>query len=137
MSLIVVDASMTLAWCFTDEQTPLSLRILDRLNAGDQAVVPLFWTLEVLNSLLVGEKRGRISAEQAGIFLDALAELSPIYDYASAALVNGPIQKLSRDHGLTPYDALYIDLAIRKQCPLATQVQAQKKVASSLGVECL
>ena len=39
---IVVDASVTLSWCFPDEQTPLSLRVLDRLNAGEEAHATLF-----------------------------------------------------------------------------------------------
>ena len=56
---IVVDASVTLSWCFPDEQTPLSLRVLDSLNAGEEALVPAFWSVEVLNSLLVGEKSQR------------------------------------------------------------------------------
>jgi hypothetical protein len=34
---IVVDASVTLSWCFPDEQMPLSLKVLDRLNAGEEA----------------------------------------------------------------------------------------------------
>jgi predicted nucleic acid-binding protein len=80
---------------------------------GDQAFVPFFWSLEVLNSLLVGEKRGRISAEQTWGFLDALGGLNPVFDYASAEMVNGPVQKLCRNHGLTPYDALYIELAMQ------------------------
>jgi hypothetical protein len=54
---IVVDASITLSWCFPDEQTPLSLAVLDRLKAGDSAIVPAFWSVEVLNSLL-GERGG-------------------------------------------------------------------------------
>ena len=62
MSGLVVDASVALSWCFPDEQTPLSLRVLDRLNAGESAVVPWFWSVEILNALLIGEKRGRISA---------------------------------------------------------------------------
>ena len=48
---IVVDTSVTLSWCFPDEQTPLSLKVLDRLNAGDAALVPAFWSAEVLNIL--------------------------------------------------------------------------------------
>jgi len=43
---------------------PLSISVLDRLKAGEQSVVPAFWALEVLNSLLVGERRGRIKPEQ-------------------------------------------------------------------------
>ena len=137
MSSIVVDASVTLAWCFADEQTPLAMKVLERLKAGDQALVPSFWSVEVLNSLLVGEKRGRISPEQTRAFLGDLGALSPSFDYASAEQVNGPVQKLCRDHGLTPYDALYVELAIRMKCPLATQDQAQRTVANVLNIECL
>jgi predicted nucleic acid-binding protein len=72
LSSIVVDASVTLACCFADEQTPLALKVLERLKAGDQALVPSFWCIEVLNSLLVGEKRGRISPVQTRAFLGDL-----------------------------------------------------------------
>ena len=64
-------------------------------------------------------------------------ELRPVYDHASPEVVNGPVQKLCRDLGLTPYDALYIELAMRKGCPLATQAQNQKKAALALGIDCL
>jgi predicted nucleic acid-binding protein len=56
---IVIDASITLSWCFPDEQTSLSLAVLDRLKDGEPALVPAFWSLEVLNSLLVGERRSQ------------------------------------------------------------------------------
>ena len=56
MSWIVLDASVTLSWCFPDEQTPASMIVLDKLKAGDQALVPAFWCSEVLNSLHVGER---------------------------------------------------------------------------------
>jgi predicted nucleic acid-binding protein len=137
LSQIVVDASITLSWCFADEQTPLSLKVLERLKAGDQALVPFFWSLEVLNSLLVGERRGRISPEQTRAFLGDLGVLSPSFDHPSMEQINGPVQKLSRDHGLTPYDALYIELAMRTNCPLATQDQAQKNAAAAVKIECL
>ena len=134
---IVVDASVTLSWCFPDEQTPLSLRVLDRLNAGEEALVPAFWSVEVLNSLLVGEKRGRISPEQTRAFLSDLVALQPTVDHASLEQVFGTVQMLCRDHGLTPYDALYVELARRTQYPLATLDQSQKDAASALNIECL
>ena len=89
MSGIVVDASVTLSWCFPDEQTPLSLSVLDRLNAGELALAPAFWSVEVLNSLLIGEKRGRIAREQTLAFLDYLQALSPtstIYRWSKSVL---------------------------------------------------
>ena len=39
--------------------------------------------------------------------------MSPRFDYASAEQMNEPVQKFCRDHGLTPYDALYVELAMR------------------------
>jgi predicted nucleic acid-binding protein len=137
LSGIVVDASITLSWCFPDEQTPLSLKVLGRLKTGESALVPAFWSVEVLNSLLIAEKRGRISAEQTRGFLDALGALSPILDSVSVEQVFGPVRSLCRNHLLTPYDALYVDLARRRNCPLATLDQAQKNAAYALNIECL
>jgi predicted nucleic acid-binding protein len=58
LNRIVVDASVTLSWCFPDEQTDSSMGVLDRLQAGEQALVPAFRAVEVLNTLLAGERRG-------------------------------------------------------------------------------
>ena len=134
MNAIVVDASVTLSWCFPDEQTSLSVRILDRLKAGETAHVPAFWSLEVLNSLLVGERKGRISPEQTQVFLRDLTVLCPTFDHVTLEEVTGTVQRLCRDHRLTPYDALYIELAMRMRCPLATLDRLQLNAASALGI---
>jgi len=130
---IVIDASVTLSWCFPDEQTQTSMDVLDRLKAGEQALVPAFWALEVVNTLLVGERKGRITAEQTRVFLDTLRILNPTLDYASLEQVAGPIQIICRDHHLTPYDALYIELALRSGCPLATLDQPQNMPQARLA----
>ena len=96
MTGIVIDASVTLAWCFPDEQTPMSLNVLDRLKTGEQALVPAFWSVEVLNTLLLGERKGRIAPEQTKTFFDTLRILSPILDYASLEQVAGPVQIICR-----------------------------------------
>jgi predicted nucleic acid-binding protein len=134
---IVVDASVTLSWCFPDEQTPVSIAVLDRLKAGDIALVPGFWAVEVLNSLLVGERRGRIDLVQTHAFLQNIQALQPKFDQASMEQVIGPVQNLCREHRLTPYDALYVELALRTQSPLATLDQPQLEAAKALGVQCL
>lgn len=137
MSGIVVDASVTLSWCFPDEQTRLSIEVLDRLKAGDDPLVPAFWLVEVLNTLLVGEKRGRITPEQTRVFLEELRRVGPVLDCASPEQVFMSVQTISRERGLSPYDALYVELAVRKRCPLATLDRSQKSAAQALGVECL
>jgi predicted nucleic acid-binding protein len=137
LSSIVLDASVTLAWCFPDEQSNSAVSILDQLQTGSQAVVPAFWSVEVLNTLLIGEKRKRITAEQTQDFLRDLRALAPIFDYAPLDRVHGIVQTICRDHLLTPYAALYVELALRSGYPLATLDHAQKEAAKSLGVSCL
>ena len=134
---IVLDASVTLSWCFPDEQSLLSMKVLDSLKAGEQALVPAFWSAEILNALLVAEKRGRISPAQTKAFLLDLLKLNPILENASFEEICGPVQACCREHGLTPYDALYIVLARRVGCALATLDRSQQLAAKTLGVECL
>jgi predicted nucleic acid-binding protein len=137
VSWIVLDASVTLSWCFPDEQTPASIGVLDLLKAGDQALVPAFWCSEVLNSLLVGERKGRISADQTRAFLNDLSALRPTLDDASMERVFQDIQTLCRRHDLTPYDALYVELAMRSGGSLATLDNNQRDAALAVGVTCL
>ena len=125
MNGIVVDAS--LSWCFPDEQTAMALAVLDRLKAGEQAVVPSFWSVEVLNVLLVGERKGRITPQQTKAFFEALRALSPTIDHVGLEQVAGRVQTICRDHRLTPYDALYVELALRSGCPLATLDEPQRE----------
>jgi predicted nucleic acid-binding protein len=134
---IVIDASITLSWCFPDEQTEFSMKVLDRLKAGAEAIAPAFWAVEVLNTLLVGERRGRISPEQTQVFLGDLRALGPALDYASLEQVCGLVQTISRDHRITLYDALHIELALRMGYPLATLDQPQRDAARVLGIECI
>lgn len=60
---VVIDSSVALTWCFEDEQTSATLGFLDQVvEAG--AVAPALWPLEVLNALLMAERRKRLDAAQ-------------------------------------------------------------------------
>jgi predicted nucleic acid-binding protein len=111
--------------------------VLDLLKAGDQALVPAFWCSEVLNSLLVGERKGRISADKTQAFLEDLRALRPTLDDVSLKRVIHDIQALCRQHGLASYDALYVELAMRSGSPLATLDKNQRDAALAVGVTCL
>ncbi len=111
--------------------------VLDLLKAGDRAPVPAFWCPEVLNSLLVGERKGRISADQTRAFLDDLSALRPALDGVSVKQVFQDIQALCRQHGLASYDALYVELAMRSGASLATLDKNQRDAAAAVGVTCL
>ena len=120
MSRFVLDASVVLTWCFPDENAPMAEHVADMFKHGDTAIVPSFWPHEVLNALLVGEKRKRISRELVRIFLDDLARLPIVLEQFPAAIVFDRVQHFSRLHGLTAYDAAYLDLAADSGFPLAT-----------------
>ena len=133
MSGLVVDASVALVWLFDDEDQPGAERALDRLEE-DGAVVPQLWHLEIRNSLLTAERRGRISLDEIDERLDALSDL-PIQidedpDLRSAF-------DLGRRHGLSFYDALYLELAKRQRAELATLDRALSRAAASEGVPLL
>jgi len=120
MSRFVLDASVVLTWCFPDEHAAAAQHVAGMFKRGDTAAAPSFWPHEVLNALLVGEKRKRISKELVGSFLDDLATLPIVLDQFPASVVLDRIQHLSREHGLTAYDAAYLDLALGSGLPLAT-----------------
>ena len=69
---LVLDSSVTLAWLYSDELTPATQQVLDRVTTAG-AWVPSLWRLEVANSLQGGVRRGRISAEFRDAALTDLA----------------------------------------------------------------
>jgi predicted nucleic acid-binding protein len=120
VSRFVIDASIVLTWCFPDENAEQAQHVANMFKQGDTALAPSFWPHEVLNALLTGEKRKRIPNEMVRSFLDDLALLPIALQELPAEIVLDRIQTLGREHGLTAYDAAYLDLALDSGSPLAT-----------------
>jgi predicted nucleic acid-binding protein len=127
----VVDASVTLAWCFEDQATPQTEAILDRL-IEDTAMVPALWELEVCNVLLLGERRGRLTEAQSAHFLALLGQLPIHVDSASVEM--GAVLAAGRRHQLTAYDAAYLVLAEREGVTLAALDAKLRDAAKAAGV---
>jgi predicted nucleic acid-binding protein len=134
VSRFVVDASVVLTWCFPDENSPYATRVAAMFGGGDSAVVPSFWPHEVLNALLVGEKRKRISHALVQTFLADLAILPVELESVNTEDVFRRVQDLSRRHGLTAYDAAYLDLAATSGLPLATLDEALLRACKQVGI---
>lgn len=132
----IIDCSITMAWCFADEHTPAVLAVRDRL-ATEAAITPAHWPLEVTNVLLMAEKRGRINAADAADFLEALLQFDIAQDYEASARLSHEVLNLGRAHQLTSYDAAYLELAVRRQLPLATLDDQLRRAADSLGITLL
>jgi predicted nucleic acid-binding protein len=135
VSRFVIDASVVLAWCFPDENADLAEKIARMFKQGGSAIAPSFWPHEVLNALLVGEKRKRISGRLIQTFLTDLAALPIVLEQFPVADVFGRIQSLSRERGLTAYDAAYLDLALIAGLPLATLDADLIRACGKAGVE--
>lgn len=131
----VIDASATLPWRFEDEATLWTEALLDRINSGEEALVPSHWPLEVTNGLLMSVRRGRITRAQAESFIENLAVLSIRIEPVSSAEQLPAILALAEQHRLTAYDAAYLELARRVRLPLATLDRDLRTAALASGVE--
>ena len=130
---LVLDASVALAWCFPDEQDAQSHAWLD-LVGENGAVVPQIWPLEVLNGLATAVRRGRITAEDRRRLSDFLRDLPIRIDGETAARAWADTGALAEVHRLTPYDAAYLELALRLGLPLATVDNRLAEAAKKAGV---
>lgn len=95
---------------------------------------PALWYYELMNLLLVAERRKRLTGKatsEARRFLDRLPltveELDPV------SRENAYV--LARDHGLSFYDATYLELAYRINAPLITANKALKQAARQIKVK--
>lgn len=121
MTRFVLDASVVLTWCFPDEASEKAIEISERFASGDRAVVAPFWRHEVLNAILTGERRNRLTRDLTFAFIEDLNRLPVDHDEESngvAAFTS--TYELCRRHGLTAYDAAYLEIAIRHKIGLAT-----------------
>jgi predicted nucleic acid-binding protein len=134
--MFVLDCSVTMAWAFRDESTPATLALLDR-TAEEPVAVPGIWPLEVCNAVLVALRRGRFTDEDVPGFLDLVTALSLGVDTQAEGRIFDEVLPLARRHGLSSYDAAYLELALRKKAPLATLDAGLARAARAAGVEVL
>lgn len=130
---LVIDSSISIAWCFPDEKDGYSHAVLDAL-VDTRAIVPDLWHLEVANTLLVGERRKRSTRADTLAWLGFLSALPIAVDAETKHHTFGNTLTLARDHNLSAYDAAYLELAMRLGLPLATLDEKLKAAASDVGV---
>ncbi|MHC5539056.1 type II toxin-antitoxin system VapC family toxin [Singulisphaera rosea] len=130
---IVVDSSVAIAWCFSDEQDTYSQSVLDAL-ASKTAFVPDLWHLEVANTLLVGERRKRSTQAETVAWMHFLTELPITVDDETKLHAFKEISDLGRSQSLSAYDAAYLELAMRRGLLLATLDEKLRAAAGAVGV---
>ena len=117
--MLVLDNSVTMRWCFENTTHPYADGILQQV-ATSEAFVPVIWRYEVSAVLARSIKDGILAPEKADAFLLLLDSLNITLDPESADHIFTEVHRLAITYRLTSYDAAYLELAIRKQLPLAT-----------------
>lgn len=132
---IVIDCSIVMAWCFSDESSARADDVLLALEKED-AIVPAIWPFEVANVLAVGKKRGRISQSGISKFLNILSALPIIIEEESIPRALRDTISIADKLSLSAYDASYIELAVRTKSSFATSDKKLVAAAKKVGLRC-
>jgi predicted nucleic acid-binding protein len=112
----VLDASVVASWLLPDEDHPQALAALERLKTEDAWVPTLLW-FELRNMLVVSERRQRLTPAQTAAALATVHGLPLTVDDQADS---DTTLQLARAHRLSVYDAVYLELALRRRVPLLT-----------------
>jgi predicted nucleic acid-binding protein len=133
LNQVVVDAPIALAWCFPDKTSEYADGVLVSLE-GKTMLVPAVWSLEIANAVLAGERRKRLNQPEIKQFTMLLESLFVTQDARPVAHHVNDVLPLARTHGLSAYDAAYLELSIRHSASLATLDDKLRKAAILAGV---
>lgn len=127
---LVLDSSATAAWVYVDEVTSAIRDVFD-LVSNQGAWVQSLWRLEVANILEMGVRRGRHDAAFRDATLADLALLPVHIDPETDRHAWTATLRLAERHRLTLYDVAYLELAKRRDLPVAT-VDIDLRAAASV-----
>lgn len=133
----VADSSVAIAWVVLSQSSIETDQLLDEVNTGTSFVVPGLWMLEVANALLALCRRQRIRRDEYDQALLDLRDSRPVVDDEGPIRALDAISKLADQHELSIYDAVYLELALRRRLPLASRNSALSKAAKAAGVRTL
>lgn len=132
--MLIVDASVALAWALPDEISAYADAVLARVEV-DGLYVPNLWPHELANGLAIAQIRQRITVDQEREFLAGLSRLSiKIHQSLPLETIRAGAAP-ARRYGLTAYDAAYVDLASREGLQIATLDSRMRTAALNAGVK--
>ena len=99
-----------------------------------RAIVPGLWPLEVANSVVIGERRGRSTRAQAATWLSVLCAFPILVDDEMSVRAWGDTLNIARAQNLSAFDAAYLEVAMRRGLPIATLDDELKTAALVVGV---
>ena len=135
---LVIDASCGLGFLMPDEKDPVSQAALKAIKASVETWVTAHWALEVANSMRYAVPSRITEAESAALCAYVLALEAHVHvDTETYRRAFSETLALAKAHGLTVYDAAYLELAMRKGATLATKDKDLARAARACGVAVL
>lgn len=133
MIRFVVDASSVGPLVVPDEVENLMPAVVEALS--DRAcIVPAHWRYEVGNLALMAVRKGRADTETVLANLRDLADFAVATDPLSSDLAWNRTHLLAQEHGLTIYDAAYLELAQRQALILLSADKPLLRAAKAAGI---
>jgi len=117
----VADASVAIAWVHPGQATASTQSMLEAIAEGAVFEVPSLWLLEVANVLLVLRRRGRVTERERRLAAEHVLMLPHVVDGDGTSLAFTRLSELAAKYRLSVYDAAYLELAMRRDLPLATK----------------
>lgn len=135
-SAFVLDASVAIRWALQDGSESDRIyadQVLDSFGAAS-AWVPALWYTEMIHVLRCAEENGKFGESALTEFVYRLAQLPITYDSADPSGIQLAVAAMSREFKLSGYDAQYLELARRRNLPLATLDKDLRKAAKKACV---
>jgi predicted nucleic acid-binding protein len=133
VSRFIVDSSVAASWILPDEAGEVAAGWL-RAAWAEPPVAPAHWPVEIANTAFQASKRGRLTDAGLADAETLLSRLAVEVEPAVPARVWRDGLGLAGRHGLTVYDALYLEAALRRGLVLATYDKALLRAAQAEGV---
>jgi len=108
--------------------------VLQAVIDGAAAIVPAIWKLEVVNTLVVAERRKKVAPAKSAVFLRDLQKFTITVDLEGLDWAFSTVLDQARLYQRSAYDASYLELAKRRGLPLATRDRPLEKAAQELGI---
>jgi predicted nucleic acid-binding protein len=132
----VLDASVTIRWALNDGSAAdrtYAEQVLNSL-AITPAWVPALWYTETIHVLRCAEDSEKFGQSVLTEFVYHLAQLPIHLDSAAPSGIQLAVASISREFKLSGYDAQYLELARRRNFPIATLDKDLRKAAKKSGV---
>ena len=134
MTRLVIDGSVAVSWFLEEEHSEYAKEVRGKIPDSELVCVPTHWMLEVINALLLAERRQRIAPAAVNHAAGILRQLPIRSDPATPNEAGGQTLELARQHALSVYDAACLELALRTGAALASLDEPLKAAAQKRGV---